>query len=302
MKFRFYFLFLFFTLFFLFYQGESEYIKLFAYNRRLFAQEKPVPHFIEARVPYVKANTVPSLTAEGIYIVDLPSFTPVLEKNMHGRFLPASTAKMITALVSLDIYKPEDIITVKRSLDEGQTMGLVKGEKITVENLLYGILIHSGNDAAYALADDYGFEKFIGLMNEKVKTLSMNETHLNNPAGLDEFNQFTSPYDLSLAARALLETPLLKKIVGTKEIIVSDVDFQYFHTLSNVNKLLGEIQGIGGLKTGFTENAKENLISFYKKNGHQFIIVILKSEDRFVDTKEAITWLNANVDYLTFTQ
>lgn len=299
MKPYFYFFFIFFTLLFLFYPGENEYFKIFANNRRLFGQEQPVAVPKKFSVPYLKTNIFPPLTAEGIYIVDLPSYTPVLEKNAHERFFPASTAKIITALVSLDINKPEDIITVKRSLDEGQTMGLVKGEKITVENLLYGILVHSGNDGAYALADDYGFEKFIGLMNEKVKTLSMNETHLNNPAGLDEFNQFTSPYDLSLAARALLETPLLKKIVGTKEIIVSDVDFQYFHTLSNVNKLLGEIQGIGGLKTGFTENAKENLISFYKKNGHQFIIVILKSEDRFADTKEAIAWLNANVDYFS---
>ncbi|OGK21102.1 hypothetical protein A2866_02785 [Candidatus Roizmanbacteria bacterium RIFCSPHIGHO2_01_FULL_39_8] len=302
MKLYFYFFFIFFTFLFLFYPGESEYIKLFAYNRRLFAQEKSVSHFIEARVPYVKTNTVPSLTAEGIYIVDLPSFTPVLEKNIHGRFLPASTAKMITALVSLDIYKPEDIITVKRVLEDGQVMGLIQGEKITVENLLYGILVHSGNDAAYAMADNYGFERFIDLMNKKGKALSMNETRFNNPAGLDEFDQYTSPYDLSLAARALLQKPLLKKIVGTKEIVVSDIDFQYFHTLANVNKLLGEIQGIGGLKTGYTENAKENLISFYQKSGHQFIIVILRSDDRFEDTREAINWLNVNVDYLTLTQ
>jgi len=152
------------------------------------------------------------------------------------------------------------------------------------------------------MADNYGFERFIDLMNKKGKALSMNETRFNNPAGLDEFDQYTSPYDLSLAARALLQKPLLKKIVGTKEIVVSDIDFQYFHTLANVNKLLGEIQGIGGLKTGYTENAKENLISFYQKSGHQFIIVILRSDDRFEDTREAINWLNVNVDYLTLTQ
>ena len=298
MKIRFYVLFVFFTLFFLFYPGENEYFKIFAYNRRLFAQEEPVAHPKQVSVPFIKNNIYPSLTAEGIYIADLPSFTPVLEKNTHQKFFPASTAKIITALVALDIYKPDDIVTVRRVLEDGQVMDLVQGEKITVENLLYGILVHSGNDAAYALADSYGFDKFVDLMNEKTQSLSMNESHFNNPAGLDEFNQYTSPYDLALAARALLKNPLLKKIVGTKEIIVSDVDFQYFHTLSNVNKLLGEIQGIGGLKTGYTENAKENLISFYKKNGHQFIIVILKSDDRFADTKEAVNWLNANVDYL----
>ena len=76
------------------------------------------------------------------------------------------------------------------------------------------------------------------------------------------------------------------------------IDFKYFHQLTNVNKLLGEIQGLGGLKTGYTENAGENLVSFYKKNGHQFVIVILKSLDRFNDTKNIITWIEANVGYI----
>ena len=177
-------------------------------------------------------------------------------------------------------------------------MELVFDEKITAENLLYGILVHSGNDAAYALADNYGFEKFLQLINQKVSDLSMSGSHFVDPAGLEEYNQYTTPFDLALAARALLQNNQLKKMVATKEITISDVDFKYFHRLANVNKLLGEVQGIGGLKTGFTENAKENLVSFYQKNGHQFIIVILKSEDRFEDTKQIVNWIDANVDYI----
>lgn len=176
-------------------------------------------------------------------------------------------------------------------------MELVIGERITAENLLYGILVHSGNDAAYALADNYGFEKFLDLMKLKADQLSMTNSHFVDPAGLDEFNQYTSPFDLAIAARTLLENSELKKMVATKQITIADVDFKYFHKLSNVNKLLGEVQGIGGLKTGFTENAKENLVSFYKSNGHQFIIVILRSEDRFEDTRQVISWINSNVDY-----
>ena len=177
-------------------------------------------------------------------------------------------------------------------------MELIIGEKITVENILYGTLVHSGNDAAFVLADNYGYYKFVDLMNKKARDLGMKNSYFSNPNGLDSAPQHSTAFDLSLAARELLKNPYLSKIVSTKEISISDVDFKYFHQLTNVNKLLGEIQGLGGLKTGYTENAGENLVSFYKKNGHQFVIVILKSLDRFNDTKNIITWIEANVGYI----
>ena len=299
MKFRFYLLFLFYTLLFLFYPGDSEYFKIFAYNRALFTKIDQKKALKNNPFPYLKFPYYPQISAEGIYVVDLPSFTPVFEKNPHQQFIPASTTKIVTALVAADIYNPDDVLTVKRRIEEGQIMELIIGEKITAENLLYGILVHSGNDAAYTLADNYGYEKFLDLMRQKTEQLSMKNSRFADPAGLDEFNQYTSPFDLALAARSLLENNELKKIVATKEITSADVDYKYFHKLSNVNKLLGEVQGIGGLKTGFTENAKENLVSFYKSNGHQFIIVILKSDDRFEDTRQVISWINSNVDYLS---
>ncbi len=212
--------------------------------------------------------------------------------------MPASTNKIITALVANDLYKPDTVVTIQRVVAEGQTMGLVQNERITIENLLYGTLVHSGNDAAYALANEYGFDQFVKRMNAKAKELRMTHSHFTNPTGLDDYSQYVSPFDLALAARELLKNKFLSKIVSTKEITISDVDFQIFHKLTNVNKLLGEIQGIGGLKTGYTENAGENLVSFYKHNGHQFIVIILKSLDRFEDTKNIITWINENIDYI----
>src|SRR3989344_4025945 len=297
MKPRFYLFFLFFSLFFLFYPGDSEYFKIFAYNRAHFAKTDQPIELKTDPIPYLKFPYYPAITAEGAYIVDLPSFTPVYEKNPHQQFIPASTAKIITALVAADLYEPDDVLTVKRIIEEGQIMELKIGERLTAENLLYGILVHSANDAAYALADNYDFEKFLALMNQKAQELSMFNSHFVDPAGLEEFDQYMTPFDLALAARALLENSELKKMVATKEITIADVDYKYFHKLANVNKLLGEMQGIGGLKTGFTENAKENLVSFYKSNGHQLIIVILKSEDRFEDTRQIITWINSNIDY-----
>jgi len=297
MKVKFYLLFAFFSLLFLFYPGDSYYFKIFAYNRPLFDQKNIKTDYKINPVPYLRYIYYPEITAEGIYVVDLNSFTPILERNIHDSFFPASTVKIITALVAVDIYKPDDIITIQNPLEDGQVMGLIPGEKITVENLLYGTLVHSGNDAAYALAQNYGMDKFIDLMNQKTKELKMSNSSFKNPAGLDQNEQYTSPFDLALAARELLKNKYLARIVSIKQITVSDIDFKYFHPLNNVNKLLGEIQGIGGLKTGYTENALENLVSFYKKNGHQFIIVILKSEDRFEDTKNIVKWIDENVDY-----
>ncbi len=295
---RFYLFFLFFTLLLLFYPGDSEYFHIFSYNRALFQKEQDVPELKTISVPVVVNQTAPRLSAEGVYIIDADSFTPVFERNAKSRFLPASTTKIMTALVANDVFEPDEVVTVGNVIQEGHLMGLVPGERITVENLLYGTLIHSGNDATYALAQTYGFEKFVELMNKKATDIKMTDSHFINPAGLDNTNQYITPYDLALASRELLRDPYLSKIVSIKEITISDQDFKYFHELTNVNKLLGEIQGIGGLKTGFTESAGENLVSLYRsRNGHSFILVILKSLDRFQDTTNVVDWLEQNVQF-----
>lgn len=299
MRFRFYYLFIFFTLLFLFYPGDSPYYNILAFNRSHFLEQDDIQENRILPVPFAKDNSVPAVTAEGVYIVDLPSFTPIYSKNGMVKFFPASTTKIITALVAYDIYNLDDVVTVKRVMSEGQVMGLVPGERITVENLFYGMLIHSGNDAAYALADHYGEKEFIAKMNMKAQELGMKNSHFSNPAGLDDYTQLTTPYELTLASRALLKNHTLSKMVSIKEITISDVDYKIFHHLSNVNKLLGEVQGLGGLKTGYTENAGENLVSFYKYGSHEYIIVIMKSLNRFDDTRAAIQWIQNNVDYVT---
>lgn len=294
-----------FTLFFLFYPGSHHYIELFSFNRELFsAQSRNISHTVVSMPYVINPSISPSMTAEGVYGVELTSFTPIFEKNIHGHFFPASTVKIITALVAVDVYQLDEVLTVHRVITEGQKMGLVVGERITLENLLYGLLVHSGNDAAYVLADNYkgGYDAFISAMNKKARDINMSDSVFKNPAGLDDFGQYTSPYDLSLAGRALLKNNALAKIVSIKSITVSDVDFKYFHQLDNVNKLLGEIPGIGGLKTGYTEEAGENLITFYKKNGHTFLIVILKSSNRFEDTKQMVSWIENNIGYIDLDQ
>lgn len=292
-------LFFLFTLLFLFYPGDSYYFHIFAYNREVFLTP-PSPKKINIQpIPRLMYPTSPDITAQGAYIVDLPTFTPIYERNSHEQFLPASTTKIVTALVVNDIYNSDDILTVKKATYEGQVMNLVQGEKISAENLLYGILVHSANDAAFTFAENKGYDTFIRLMNQKAKQIHMDDSSFVNPAGLDHPQQYTTPFDLALAARELLKNKYLARFVATKEIIISDIDYVYFHKLTNVNKLLGEIHGIGGLKTGYTESAGESLVSFYKKNGHQFIIVLLKSDDRFQDTRNIVNWIDQNVTYFT---
>lgn len=298
---RTYLLFIFFALLFLFYPGSSYYVDLFFYNRDFFANADEGVLYDVSPVAYVKYPYIkPDISAKGVYVVDLESFSPVFARNENKRFFPASTAKIISAFVAAEAYDLSDVLTVRRIVDEGQVMELVEDEKITVENLLYGLLVHSANDAAYVLADNHpqGYGAFISAMNEKATDLKMINSKFENPAGLDEDAQHVSPFDLALASRALLEEEVLAKMVSIKSITVSDVDFKHFHELRNVNKLLGKIEGVGGLKTGYTLDAGENLITFYKKNGAQFLIVLLKSEDRFEDTEKIVEWIDVNVSYI----
>ena len=298
MPLRFYFFFLLTTLLLLFYPGHHPFLQVIAFNRDLFIQQDRETSYELHPIPVIDKATAPFITAGGVYIVELASFTPLYQKNEHIHFFPASTTKIITSLVASELYRPDEVITVDKVTTEGQVMGLVPGEHITAENLLYGTLVHSGNDAAYALADHFGYDKYIKLMNTKAKELGMKDSHFVDPAGFDNVGQLTSPYDLAIAGRALIQNPYLKKMVGTKEIVISDVDYSIFHRLSNVNTLLGEIQGLGGLKTGQTEQAGENLVSFYKHEGHDYIIVVMRSEDRFSDTTALVDWIISSVQYI----
>ena len=284
-----------------FYPGNHYLYNLELNNPEAFANPLPLPT-LAYPIPAVKlAVKGPKVSAQGVYIVERKTFTPVYMKNPDTQFYPASTTKIVTALTTIDLLKSQDVVTVNVATAEGQLMDLVPGEKMSVENLLYGMLVHSANDAAYALANYRGdYSGFIDHMNIVAKRLGMTRSSFRNPAGLDEDGQLTTPHDLALAARTLLDHPALRKMVSVKEITVMDEDFRITHVLKNVNELLGMIEGLGGIKTGYTEAAGENLVSYFKTpyTGHEYIIVVMKSEDRFADTQTLTEWLTFNIDYL----
>jgi D-alanyl-D-alanine carboxypeptidase len=240
------------------------------------------------------SSTFPVLSAQGALAVDLDSGISLYEKNPDTPLLPASTTKIVTALVALDAYPLDNVVTIPAGVRvDGQKMGLYQGEQMKVEDLLYGLLVYSANDAAETLAKVYpgGYDAFILAMNQKAKDLNMVSSKFQNPVGLDGSSQITTAKDLVRVSEVAMKNPEFAKIVGTKTVTVKDVTGKTAYNLKNINELLGKVPGVLGVKTGWTENARENLVTYIERDGHKVMIVVLGSQDRFGETKELIDWM-----------
>lgn len=244
--------------------------------------------------------TFPVLSAQSVMAVDTISGVTLYEKDPNKALLPASTTKIVTALVALDVYQPEQILKVGRVTVGGQKMGLIVGEEIKFIDLLDGLLIYSANDAAEVLAENHpeGRDYFISLMNKKINDLGLNNTHFSNPTGLDNGAQYTTTRDLVVVSKVAMKNPIFSEIVGTKDKVVKSVDNRYTHRLVNINKLLGSVDGVLGVKTGWTENARENLVTYINRNERKVMIVVLGSSDRFGETRELIEWIYNNYNWI----
>ncbi len=241
----------------------------------------------------------PIVSAQSVMAVDLTSGVTLYEKDPNKPLLPASTTKIMTALVAMDTFLPEQVLKVGKVSVEGQKMGLVAGEEIKFIDLLNGLLIYSANDAAEVIAQNHpaGRAVFIGLMNKKVKDLGLTNTHFTNPVGLDDGAQYSTTRDLVIVAKYAMQKPEFAEIVGTKEKIVKSVDGRIVHRLTNINRLLGEVPGVMGVKTGWTEAARENLVTYVNRDNRKVMIVVLGSSDRFGETKELIEWIYSNYSW-----
>lgn len=286
--------------FFLFYPGQNRYV---VNKFKIMTNASTLSYIVPTPAPYPvnKTGVIPGLevSAKSVVVQDVISGVYVYKRNSVERLAPASTTKVLSALVVLDTMDLDDIVTVGPITHNGQMMNLVEGERITVENLLYGMLIQSGNDAGYALAEHYpgGLDAFVSAMNKKAEELHLSNSHFANPVGYDDPNHYMTAEDLSRLASVALSNKTIAKMVGIPQITVSDVTHSYFHKLSNVNQLLGKIPGVAGIKTGWTEEAGENLVTLIERNGRRVIIVVLKSADRFNDTIQLINWTFNNVEW-----
>lgn len=237
----------------------------------------------------------PSVAAKQIFIMDESSKTVLLQIDALAQVYPASTTKMMTALVALDAYPLDRIITVTTAYPDGQNIGLVPGETITVEQLLYATLIQSANDAAEVLAENFvgGRSAFVSAMNAKAKALHLDGTHFLNPTGLDEEGHYSSAVDLVRLADFALNNPEFAKIVATENSVIT-TNLPKAHVLANVNQLLGKLAGVKGVKSGQTDKSGQSLVTLVDRNNHPVLLAVLGSTDRFADTKLLIDWVFAN--------
>jgi D-alanyl-D-alanine carboxypeptidase (penicillin-binding protein 5/6) len=258
-----------------------------------------------ASSPVLKPDADPAqisaqVTARSIYVADEASGAILLTKNAYQPVAPASTTKLMTALVAMKIYRPGQVFTVQEeAYTVGNTVDFVEGEQISLENLLHALLIMSGNDAAFVLANNHpqGYTGFVVEMNQLAEELNLELTHFENPSGLDQPTHLLTARDLAILAREVMRQPLLKDIVGTQSDIIADVTGQHQHYLYTTNSLLGREPGVVGVKTGTTLQAGETLITQREKDGHTLLIVILGSEDRYQDTKTILQWIDQSFDW-----
>lgn len=248
-------------------------------------------------LPPASANlTPPTLTAKSVLVEDLGTGTIIYQKDASQRLPIASTTKIMTALVASEYFQPNSVLTVESDNIPGSKVGLMVGENLTLRSLLYGLLLNSGNDAAYALAENYpgGLLNFISAMNKKAAELGLNNTHFDNPAGFDNPSHYSSAYDLAKMSKEAIKNSQLSRIFATKQTLVVSVDQKYHHQLLNLNKLLSEIPGVLGVKTGKTDLAKENFVGLVERDGHRILTVVLGSDDRFRETTKLIDWTYSN--------
>lgn len=248
-------------------------------------------------LPSLKRGTsFPIISAQAVLATDIDSGVTLFEKDPDKKLLPASTTKIITAMVAMDFFPLDKVITVGNVKVIGQKMNLEKGEQMTVKDLLYGLLVYSANDAAEVLAANYlgGRESFIYAMNQKAKELHLDNTFFTNPSGLDGQSHYSTARDLTRVSVIAMKNQLFAEIVGTKEKTVASENGKIIHKLTNINELLGGVDGVMGVKTGWTEEARENLVTYIKRNDRKIMIAVLGSQDRFGETKEIIDWIFEN--------
>ena len=230
----------------------------------------------------------PAVGAKAALVIDLDSGQTLYAKKPNQPLPPASTAKLMTALVTVQHANVDDRVTVsaRAAGTPGSRMGLVSGETLTVRDLLYGLLLPSGNDAAVALAEHVAGSQdaFVRLMNETGAALGLKNTTFTNPHGLDDPAQVSTAADLAAMAKAAFAYPLLASIVATPTAQIAG------RKLTNTNELLGAYQGADGVKTGTTDAAGECLVASVTRNGHRMLVVILGSGDRYADARTLLDY------------
>ncbi len=244
--------------------------------------------------PACAAGTAPTVSARSALLMEAESGDVLYEKNADEPLLIASTTKILTALLVLERCDLEEelVILPEWAAIEGSSMYLKAGESYRVEELLYGLMLASGNDAAVALACHAAgsVEAFAALMNERAVALGCQNAHFVNPNGLDDPAHYASARDLALITREALKNEDFCRIVGSKSVTVGALSYQ------NHNKLLSMCEGVFGVKTGYTRAAGRSLVSCCEREGMTLICVTLNDPDDWDDHMSLYDWAYENYE------
>ncbi|RNB84892.1 D-alanyl-D-alanine carboxypeptidase family protein [Brevibacillus panacihumi] len=247
-------------------------------------------------VAEVKANAgPPNISAESAALIDVASGRMLYSKNGDKKMRIASLTKTMTAIVAIETGQLKEEVTVPPEAVgvEGSSIYLKKNEKLTLEELLYGLMLRSGNDAAVAVATHVGgsVPGFVYLMNEKAALIGMTHTNFTNPHGLDDSNMhYSTAEDMALLSAYALRNPTFRQIVSTKVKDISWEGEEYDRRLLNKNKLLHLYNGADGVKTGYTKLAKRCLASSATRDGRQLAAITLNAPDDWNDSAQLLDW------------
>ncbi|MDA8441913.1 MAG: D-alanyl-D-alanine carboxypeptidase, partial [Peptococcaceae bacterium] len=245
-------------------------------------------------------SQIPTVNGEAAVLVDADSGQILFAKNSHEHLPIASITKIMTAIVALDKGNLDSVVTIQPDIMDrknvyGTLLYLEPGEKFTLRQLLYGMLLNSANDAAMAVADYIGGNEtnFVQMMNATAQQLGATDTHFTNPDGLSEPNHYSSASDMALFARYAMQNPVFAEIVQTKTMDFPRSKPKLPNKLYNIDHMLWLYSGVDGVKTGYTAEARNTIVTSATRNGRRLLVVVLRG-----DTAKSIYADDANLlDY-----
>ena len=255
--------------------------------------------------PAVSAEQ-PSVCASSAVLMEAQTGRVLFAKNAEERHSMASTTKIMTALIAVQSERLDDVVEITQEMIEveGSSIYLKAGEKLTLRALVTGLLLESGNDAANAIAITLAGskEEFANKMNEVAKSLGMKNTHFVTPSGLDDEEHYTTAYDMALLGCAAMRCPDFATIASQKTMTIDFVEPQVRRTFYNHNRLLLEMEGCNGVKTGFTKKSGRCLVSSCERDGVLLVAVTLKDPDDWNDHKKMMNYGFDQVERITFSE
>lgn len=265
--------------------------------------KKVVAVFLLLPILTVISFAVPAVNAKSAVVMNAQTGEVVYEKEAHVRRSMASTTKIMTAVIALESGRMLETVTVTPEMmgADGTSIGLKAGYKIRLIDLLYGLMLESGNDAADAIAVYLAGsrEKFADMMNRKAAEIGMTETNFVTASGLDDENHYTTAYDMALLGSYAVKKPAFRSLCSCKSKTVSFVEPDIMVTFTNHNRLLSSYEGAFGIKTGFTKKSGRCLVSAAERNGICFVCVTLNDGDDWNDHRKMLDFAFESVSTQT---